>query len=73
MNNRLKVQIKTLLAQEDLTLKQLVTMLGEKQNRYYEPSNFSHKIRRKTVSYEEMLDIAEVLGYRIKFEKIEQD
>lgn len=72
MENRLKKQIKTLLAQEDLSLKQLVEMLGEKQNKHYAPDNFSHKIRRKTVTFEEMLDIAEILGYKIKFEKIEE-
>ena len=40
--------------------------------RQYEYNSFIHRLRRGTVLYEEMLDIAEILGYEIKFEKLQK-
>ena len=69
MEYRVKKQIKHLLLEEDLKIKDIVPMLAEKNGRKYEYNSFIHRLRRGTILYEEMLDIADILGYEIKFEK----
>ncbi len=64
-----KDQVKILLVQENLLLKVLADKLSEKMNKKYAADNLSQKLRRGTFSYDEMLLIAELLGYEIKFIK----
>jgi len=66
-------QIKILLAQERLNQKELATMITEKTGKICLPNSLSQKMRRGTLSYNEMLVIAEVLGYKIEFVKIENE
>ena len=73
MENRVKKQVKILLAQENYFLKELVQMLAKKSGKNYTQDSFSHRLGRATITYEEMLDIAEVLGYEIKFIKKDFD
>ena len=40
-------------------------MLSEKAGKSYTPSGLSHKIGRGTISYDEVLLIADILGYEI--------
>lgn len=72
MDNQVKKDVKALLVQEDLKLKELVELLTKKTGKMYSSSGLSHKLGREKLSYKEMLDIAEILGYKIKFEKIEK-
>ena len=65
-----KDQVKILLVQEHMTLKALASELGKKLNKEYSADNLSHKLRRGTLSYNEMLIIARILGYKINFSKI---
>lgn len=69
MENRVKKQIKILLAQECYFVKELAKMLQEKTGKKYTSDSLSHRMARASVTYEEMLDIADVLGYDIKFVK----
>lgn len=69
MKLQVKEQIKTLLAQEDVKLKELAKMISEKTGVSYSPDSISHKLRRGTLTYNETLLIAEILGYKIKFVK----
>ncbi len=61
---KLKAQelIKVLLSEQKVQQKQ---MLSEKSNKDYTPSGLSHKIGRGTISYDEVLLIADILGYEI--------
>ena len=72
MKLQVKEQIKTLLAQEDLMLKELAAMISEKTGKKCGADSLSHKLRRGTLSYNETLMIAELLGYRIEFIKEEK-
>lgn len=72
MDNQVKKDVKTLLVQEDIKLKELVELLTQKTGKIYSSSGLSHKLAREKLSYKEMLDITEILGYKIKFEKIEK-
>lgn len=69
MGNRLKKQIKILLAQENYLLKELAKMLEEKRGVKCSADSLSHRIARSSITYEEMIDIADVLGYDIQFVK----
>lgn len=69
MKLQVKEQIKTLLAQEDLKLKELADMISEKTGKKCAPDSLSHKLRRGSLTYNETLMIAELLGYEIKFIK----
>ncbi len=70
MKLQAKEQIKTLLAQENMKLKDLAQLLSEKMEKQWTPNSLSQKLRRGTLTYNETLLIAEILGYYIKFEKI---
>ncbi len=69
MENFVKKQIKLLLLQEDIKLKELAILMSEKTNKKYTPDSLSHKIGRNSITYSEMICIAEILGYEIKFIK----
>lgn len=62
-------QIKTLLAQEGVLLKELAAMISEKTGKNCAPNVLSRKLTRGTMSYNEAILIAELLGYEISFNK----
>lgn len=69
MKLQAKEQIKTLLAQENIKLKDLAQILEEKTNKKCSPNALTQKLRRGTLNYNETLLIADILGYNIIFEK----
>lgn len=69
MDNVLKKQIKRLLVEEDLKISELIPLLTEKTGHKYSYDSFIHRLQRATVTYVEMVNIADVLGYDIKFIK----
>ncbi len=70
MKLRVREQIKTLLLQEGIYLKDLAQMISEKTGKYCAPNCLSRKLTRGTLSYNDTLMIAELLGYEISFNKI---
>ncbi len=71
MRLEVKEQIKALLAQENIKLKELVEELITKTGQPYSSSSLSHRLSRGKVTYNEVLTIADILGYDIKFERRE--
>lgn len=69
MRLKVKEQIKTLLAQEGIMQKELAKLLENKKGQNYSPANLSKKLNKQTLTYNEVLEIAEILGYRIEFIK----
>lgn len=69
MKLEVREQIKTLLAQENIKMKELAVMISEKTGKKCAPDSLSQKLRRGSLSYNETLLIAEILGYRIDFVK----
>ena len=65
--------IKILLVQERLTLTELAEELKAKTGKNYTVYGLSQKLRRSSMQYDEAKLIAETLGYRIKFEKVNID
>lgn len=60
-------EIKNLVADRDLTLKQLAEMIGKYENRNYSLASLSQKLRNETISYKEIKLIAKLLDYKILF------
>lgn len=69
MKLRVNEQIKVLLAQENLKLKELAAMIEEATGKKCTPDSVSQKLRRGSLTYNETLLIAGILGYKIKFIK----
>lgn len=65
--------IKILLVQERMTLTELADELKNKTGKDYTVYGLSQKLQRSSMKYDEAKLIAEVLGYKIKFEKINVD
>ena len=61
--------IKSLLALKCITIKNLAQMLSEKTGKLYSAKSLSHKLRRETITLKEAYEIADLIGYEIKFEE----
>lgn len=62
-----RTDIKTILAENDISITKLAKVMSEKTGKYYSQSNISQKLMRKTLKYEEAKLIGELLGYELKF------
>ena len=60
-----ETQLKHILLEEKKKIKDIAEMQETSIQ------NLSQKLKRNTIKYQEMLDIAEKLGYEIKWEKKE--
>ena len=63
--------IKIIISKENLTQKTLTKILTEKTGKKYTPDGFSRKLNKGTISYNEVVQIADILGYDVKFERRE--
>lgn len=61
--------IKGYIAQNNCTIKDLHALLVEKYHREDSVQNFTTKINRQTLKYDEIVQIADVLGYKIEWVK----
>lgn len=64
-----KNQVKVLLSYEGVKLKELAVLMSEKTGKKYTPDGLSHKLARGRLTYDEMVIIADILGYNINFSK----
>lgn len=62
-------ELKYLLAKENVTLTSISKELQQRNHNKLTLSNLSRKIKKQTIKFEEVREIAEILGYHIKFEK----
>ena len=62
-------ELKSTLAYEATMMTKVAKLLKENKNRNLSMNNLSRKLRTKTIKYEEVRDILDVLGYDIKFVK----
>ena len=70
MNLLAREQIKSLLAQESVKLKDLAILLSERTGKNCAPNVLSRKLSKGTLSYNEAVMIADLLSYEISFNKI---
>lgn len=63
----IKNDLKKILLDVDITLTELAKALGKRLNKDYSLNNLSNKLRNETITHKEMLIIADILGYELKF------
>lgn len=61
--------IKSLIAQEATTMTKIAERLRSEKKRNLTMNNLSRKLRGDTIKYVEVAEIADLLGYDIKFIK----
>ncbi|MBO6088519.1 hypothetical protein J6P92_09285 [bacterium] len=65
-----KEELKIMIMREGLTVKKLADLLKNKTGKNYTQVSLQHKIFLSSLNYDEMEVIADLLGYKIKIEKI---
>lgn len=65
-----KERVKILLAKEDITLKDLASLLSKKMNKRMPLQTLSNKLSRNSLKLQEFEYIAEILGYELKVIKL---
>ena len=66
---QLKDEIKSYIVGSGWTLTKLVEELNIKNGTNYTVQNISNKIRNDSLKYTDILDIADIIGYEIKWLK----
>lgn len=61
-----------LLIKEKLTITEFARLASEQSGKKYTVFGISQKLARNSIKYDEMKFFAKVLGYDIKFEKIDE-
>lgn len=61
-------QVKSLLAIKCITLKKLAEIITEKTGKICTSSALSNKLRRGTITYNEVIKIADYLGFKVSFD-----
>lgn len=69
MKMNANIQIRVLLAQRALTISKLARMLEERTGKSCTRQNLSNKLRAGTIRYDDMLIIADILGFEIRFDE----
>jgi len=59
--------LKKILLDVNVSLTELAEALGKRLNKHYSLNNLSNKLRNETITHREMLIIADILGYDLKF------
>lgn len=61
------IELKKVLLDVNVNLSELAQSLGKRLNKPYSMQNLSNKLRNETITHREMLIIADILGYDLKF------
>lgn len=70
---RAKEQIKSLIALKGINLTGLAQMLTQKTGKKYTLDSLSKKLNRGTIPYNEVMMIADILGFKVSYELTEED
>lgn len=65
----IRKQIKNILTNEDLTIKELAEKLSDKRQKVINPDSISQKLLRGSIKHAEVEEILDLLGYDIIFQK----
>ena len=60
-------ELKSIIAKKASTLKKVCEDIERKKNYKILPNNITNKLRRKTIKFEEVQEILDILGYHIEF------
>ena len=59
--------LKKVLLDVNVSLTELSQALAKRLDKPYSMQNFSNKLRKETITHREMIIIADILGYELKF------
>lgn len=65
----IKNEIKALIVNSGMTMSDVIDGINKKYNKTESLSNLSNKLTRGTLKYREVLEIADIIGYEIKWVK----
>lgn len=63
----IRSEVKSLIAKKATTLKKVCAEIEQSKEQSCSPNNITNKLRRKTIKFDEVQDILNVLGYHIEF------
>lgn len=63
----LKNDLKGIIAKQGFTIKQVNDELNRRHGTDYTSQNFSNRLRKETFSYVEVVEILDVIGYRVEW------
>ena len=75
-NIKAKEQIKAMTALKGITLTKLAELISKKTREKYSVSSLSQKLGRGTIPYNEVMMIADILGFKVSYnlnEKFEDE
>ena len=67
-SKKIKERIKMLFAWRNITYEDYARRLFAKTGKKISTSSLSHKLARQTISFKEVLEIANILGYDVIFQ-----
>lgn len=62
-----KYELKSIIAKKASSLKRVCELLEQSKNKKISPNNITNKLRRKTIKFEEVQEILNILDYHIEF------
>lgn len=66
----IRTDIKTILAENDVSITQLAKYMTKITGKHYSQSNISQKLMRNTLKFEEAKIIGQILGYELKYIRV---
>lgn len=68
-NPKAREQIKSLAALSGISLSELTEIISKKTNKNYSLSSLSQKLSRGSIPYNEVMEIADLLGFSVTYER----
>lgn len=65
----LKNDLKAIFAKQGFTIKQVNDELNRRHGTNYTSQNFSNRLRKESFSYNEIVEILDVIGYRVEWKE----
>lgn len=65
----LRNDLKSVITKQGFTIKQVNDELNRRHGTEYTSQNFSNRLRKETFSYNDVLEILDVVGYRVEWVK----
>ena len=69
MKSNLRNEIKSYIVRQGMTMQEVVDLLADKYGWSDSISNLSAKLQRESIRYKEVVELADVLGYDIVWQK----
>ena len=69
MKSNLRNEIKSYIVRQGMTMQEVVDLLADEYGWSDSVSNLSAKLQRESIRYKEVVELADVLGYDIVWQK----